>query len=150
VAAVARTSIVGACPLWKESHRFTSPDLSDLVGELVEIAFGPHDERSVEVYWRDEWVCSALPQDTLTEAQQREVIRARHEHAKELRRRQRAAAKAARTRLAPMTATEREPIEVSRPRESELDVARARSLSTASRTDLLVTRTGPPRARRAS
>ena len=61
--------------------------------------------------------------------QQREVIQARHEHAKELRRRQRAATKAARTRLAPMTATEREPAEVSRPKESELDVARARSLT---------------------
>jgi putative transposase len=131
-------------------HRYTSPDLSDLVGELVEIAFAPHDERSVEVYWRDEWVCTALPQHTLTEEQQREVIQARHEHAKELRRRQRAAAKAARTRLAPMTATEREPAEVSRAKESELDVARARSLSTAARTDLLITRSGPPRARRAS
>jgi hypothetical protein len=77
------------------------------------------------------------------------VIQARHEHAKELRRRQRAATKAARTRLAPMTATEREPADVSRPKEGELDVARARSLSATARTDLLVTRTGPPRARRA-
>jgi putative transposase len=133
-----------------KKHQYTSPDLSDLVGEMVEIAFAPHDERSVEVYWRDEWVCTALPQHTLDKDQQREVIHARHEHAKQLRRRQRAATKAARTRLAPMTATEREPVEVTRLKENDLDVARARSLSTAARTDLLITRAGPPRARRAS
>ncbi len=99
--------------------------------------------------WRDEWICTALPQHKLNKEQRREVIQARHAHAKELRRRQRAATKAVRTRLAPMTATEREPIEVSLPTPSELDVARARSLSTAARTDLLITRAGPPRARRA-
>jgi putative transposase len=143
-ARVHRYGVAHAC------HKYTSPDLSDLVGEMVEIAFAPHDERSVEVYWRNEWICTALPHETLNEEQERDVIHARKEHAKEVRRRQRAATKAARTRLAPMTASDRELAEVSRPRAGELDVVRARSLATAARTDLLITRAGPPRARRAS
>ncbi|MBV9192633.1 MAG: Mu transposase C-terminal domain-containing protein [Solirubrobacterales bacterium] len=31
-------------------HRYISADLHDLVGERVEIAFAPHDQRRVEVY----------------------------------------------------------------------------------------------------
>jgi putative transposase len=71
-------------------HRYISPDLQDLVGEHVQIAFAPHDQRTVEVYWRGEWICTAVSQETLNETQQREVIDARRRYAQELRRRQRA------------------------------------------------------------
>ena len=129
-------------------HRYISPDLHDLVGERVEIAFAPHDHRTVEVYWRGAWICTAAPQETLTEEQQRDVIDARRQYAQELRRRQRAATRAARGRLAPMTSSERQPAEVRRARLSELAAGRERSLSTAARTDLLIARSGPPRAKK--
>ena len=93
-------------------HRYISPDLRDLVGETAQIAFAPHDQRTIEVFWRGAWICTAWPQETLTPDQQREVIDARRQHARELRRRQRAATRAARTRLAPLTSTDREPAEV--------------------------------------
>jgi putative transposase len=129
-------------------HRYTSPDLHELVGEEVQIAFAPHDQRSVDVYWLGEWVCTAFPQETRTEEQKREVIDARRQHAQELRRRQRTAARKARTRLAPITDTERQAVEVNKPRATELTVGRERSLTDAARTDLLIVRDGPPRATR--
>jgi len=129
-------------------HRYISPDLHDLVGEQVEIAFAPHDHRTIEVYWRGEWVCTAAPQETLTEEQQHEVIDARRRYAGELRRRQRAATRAATGRLAPMTSRSPQPAEARLVRPSELAAGRERSLSTAARTDLLIGRSGPPRARK--
>ena len=129
-------------------HRYISPDLHDLVGERVEIAFAPHDQRSIEVYWRGAWICTAAPQETLSEEQQREVIDARRRYARELRRRQRAATRAARGRLAPMTSSEPRPMEVRRAHPSELAAGRERSLSTAARTDLLIERSGPPRPKK--
>jgi putative transposase len=129
-------------------HRYIAADLHDLVGEQVEIAFAPHDHRTIEVYWRGAWISTATPQETLTETQQREVIDARRHYARELRRRQRAAMRAARGRLAPLTGSAPEPAEVQRGRLSELAVGRERSLSTAARTDLLIGRSGPPRAKK--
>ena len=129
-------------------HRYISPDLPDLVGERVEIAFAPHDQRSIEVYWRGDWICTAAPQETLSEEQQREVIDARRQYARELRRRQRAATGAARGRLAPMTSSEPRPMEVRRAHPSELAAGRERSLSTAARTDLLIEPSGPPRPKK--
>jgi len=97
-------------------HRlaYTHPALADLVGEDVEIAFAPHDDRSVEVYWRGEWRCTAHPQHALTPAEQHAVLAARQAHAAELRRRQRAVTRTARSRIAPATAASPKPVEVRR------------------------------------
>ena len=84
--------------------QFTGPELADLVGELVEIAYTPHDDRSIEVFHRGGWRCTALPQHTLTPAQRAAVLDARKAHARDLRRRQRAAARRARSRIAPIMA----------------------------------------------
>lgn len=84
--------------------RFIAPGLAELVGERVEIAFAPHDDRALEVFWNGRWQCTAVPQETLSVGQQHEVLAARREHADELRRRQRAAARLARARIAPITA----------------------------------------------
>ncbi|MDQ6805126.1 MAG: Mu transposase C-terminal domain-containing protein, partial [Actinomycetota bacterium] len=127
--------------------RYISPDLHDLVGETVQIAFAPHDQRTIEVFWRGAWICTAWPQETLTPDQQREVIDARRQHAREVRRRQRAATRAARTRLAPLTSTDRDPADVTVARAADLAVGRERSLSAAARTDLLLGSGGPPRAK---
>jgi putative transposase len=93
-------------------HRFTAPGLADLVGEIVQIAFAPHDDRSIEVFHRGQWRCTAVPQETLTPAQRAEVLAARRAHAQDLRRRQRAAARRARARIAPITAASRTITEV--------------------------------------
>jgi putative transposase len=131
-----------------DKHNYVHPELHELVGEIVEIAFAPHDQRSVEVYWRGDWVCTAVPQETLTAEEQGEVIHARKAYAKELRARQRKAARAARTRIAPLTATDPEPVETTRLSERNADVTRA-GPAPAARTDLLI-RPGPPRARHRS
>lgn len=128
--------------------RYISPDLHDLVGETVQIAFAPHDQRTIEVYWRGAWICTAWPQETLSPDQQREVIEARREYARELRRRQRAATRAARTRLAPLTSTDRDIVEVTAAKAADLAVGRERSLTAAARTDLLLDPAGPPQAKR--
>ena len=99
---------------------------------------------------RGAWVCTAVPQETLSEEQQREVIDARRRYARELRRRQRAATHAARGRLAPMTSSDPQPAEVRRAHPSELAAGRERSLSTAARTDPLIGRSGPPRAKKSA
>jgi len=132
-----------------QNRWFTSPELCELVGEEAQIAFAPHDQRSVEVYWRDEWICTAAGQDTLSEADQRELIEARSEHARELRNRQRTAARRARTRLAPLTDTDRVPVELpaAPPDERDRPAGSERALRAAARTDLLLEHTGPPRAR---
>ena len=131
-----------------QGHRYTAVELHELVGEDVQIAFAPHDQRSIDVYWQGSWVCTAYPQETLTAEQQREVIDARRRHAQELRRRQRIAARRAGSRLAPMTDSSRQPVEMTKEPADALTVGRERSLSAAARTDLLIGRTGPPRARR--
>ena len=127
--------------------RYISPDLHDLVGETVQIAFAPHDQRTIEVFWRGTWICTAWPQETLSPDQQRQVIDARREHAQDLRRRQRAVTRSARTRLAPLTSTARDPVEVTVAKSADLAVGRERSLTAAARTDLLLGRAGPPRAK---
>jgi putative transposase len=129
-----------------ERLNYVHPELHEMVGETVQIAFAPHDQRSVEVYWRGDWVSTAVPQVTLTAEQQVEVIHARKAYAKELRARQRSAARAARTRIAPLTATEPAPVETTRLSERDAEVAQV-GPAPAARTDLLV-RPGPPRARR--
>jgi hypothetical protein len=120
-----------------QKHNYVHPELHELVGEIVEIAFAPHDQRSVEVYWRGDWVCTAAPQETLTAEEQGEVIHARKAYAKELRARQRKAVRAARTRIAPLTATDPEPVETTSLSERDADVTRA-GPAPAARTDLLI------------
>jgi len=131
-------------------HHYISAELHELVGETVEIAFVPHDDRSIEVYWRGAWSCTALPQETLSKAQQIAVIEARRAYAQDLRRRQRAATRAASTRLAPMTSTNRAPVDItlaSRRRDEPRPIP---SPASQARTDLLIGRPGAPRAKRSS
>ncbi|MDQ6805838.1 MAG: hypothetical protein M3065_12915 [Actinomycetota bacterium] len=132
---------------------FTAPEICDLVGEDAQIAFAPHDDRTVEVYWRGRWVATARAQALLSVGEQREPIEARAAHARELRNRQRALSRQARTRLAPLTDGGRTPVELPPAAPSEADQERIdageRELRAGSRTDLLLERTGPPRARKA-
>ena len=118
----------------------------------VVLAFAPHDQRSVEVYWRGAWLCTAHPHDALTRAEQERILAERRAYAGELRRRQRRAHRAARTRLAPATSEQPAPAEVTRLPERALasrerGTRREEALRSAARTDLLLG-AGPPRAKR--
>jgi hypothetical protein len=42
---------------------YTAVELTELVGDDAELAFAPHDQRAVEVYWRGAWLCTAHPHD---------------------------------------------------------------------------------------
>jgi putative transposase len=71
---------------------YTAVELTELVGDDVELAFAPHDQRSVEIYWRGAWLCTAKPHDALSRAEQRQILAERRAYAGELRRRQRRSA----------------------------------------------------------
>ena len=122
---------------------YIAVELTELVGETVELAFAPHDQRCVEVYWRGAWLCTAIPQGALSAAQQAQIMAERRADAGELRRRQRRATKRARGRLAPATADQPAAVEVVRLPDSALDEPqrqgpREEALRAAARVDLLL------------
>jgi putative transposase len=71
----------------------------------VEIRYMPQDLRSIEAFTEDGWLCTACPQDQLTREQAEAVIEQRREAAREMGRREAAASRKARARIAPLTAT---------------------------------------------
>jgi putative transposase len=131
---------------------YVAVELTELVGDSVEIAFAPHDQRTIEVYWRGAWLCAAVPHSTLSAAQQAQIMAERRAYAGELRRRQRRATRRARGRLAPATAQQPDPLEVTRLSERALDAPERRGprdeqLRAAARTDLLLPTPGRPQVR---
>jgi putative transposase len=103
-------------------------------------------------YWRGAWLCTAIPHDALSAAQQAQIMAGRRAYAGELRRRQRRATRRARGRLAPATAQQPDPPEVTRLPERALDAPEHRGprdeqLRAAAPTDLLLPAPGPPQVR---
>jgi len=131
---------------------YIAAELTELVGDDVELAFAPHDQRSVEVYWRGALLCTAHPHNALSRVEQQRILAERRAYAGELRRRQRRARRQARGRLAPATADEPAPTEVTRLTEDALSARRRAApredaLRAAARTDLLLPAAGPPHPR---
>jgi putative transposase len=131
---------------------YIAVELTELVGDDVELAFAPHDQRSVEVYWRGAWLCTAYPHAALDATEQARILAERRAYAGELRRRQRRARQRARGRLAPATTDQPSPVEVTRlPEKAQtahrVQAPREEALRAAARTDLLLPAPGPPRAR---
>ena len=83
---------------------FIAPELNGRRGEAVHIRYTPHDLRQIEVFRGDAWLCTAYPQDRLSEEQRNQVLDRRRADAAELARRQRRASRRARAKLAPITA----------------------------------------------
>jgi putative transposase len=132
---------------------YIAVELTELVGDDVELAFSPHDLRSVDIYWRGAWLCTAHPHDVLSRDEQQRILAERRAYADELRRRQRRARRRAKSRLAPATSQEPAPAEITRLPEqarasTERGARREEALRAAARTDLLLPGAGPPRARR--
>jgi putative transposase len=82
---------------------FIAPELNGRVGQVVEVRWMPHDLRTIEVFYADQWLCTARPQGVLTAEERDQVLERRRQDALELARRQRRASRQARTRLAPIT-----------------------------------------------
>ena len=102
---------LAACRAGDEVHHgglaYTAVKLAELVGDDVELAFAPHDQRAIEVYWRGAWLCTAHPHDALSASEQEQILTERRRYAGELRRRQRRAQRQGKGRLAPATARSR-------------------------------------------
>ena len=132
---------------------YIAVELTELVGDDVELAFAPHDQRAVEVYWRGAWLCTAHPHDALSRVEQEQILAERRAYAGELRRRQRRARRRVTSRLAPATSKQPAPAEVTRLPEKaraggERGTRREEALRAAARTDLLLPSAGPLRPRR--
>ncbi len=89
-----------------ENDLFVAPELNEVGrGTEVEVRYMPHDRRWIEVFTREGWLCTAYPQDRLSEEQADAIVEARHQAAREMGRRKAAASRKARARIAPLTAT---------------------------------------------
>jgi putative transposase len=82
---------------------FIAGELNGLVGEQVQVRYTPHDLRKIEVFQRDQWLCTAYPQGQLSEEERAAVLVRRREDAAELGRRQRRTSRRARAKLPPIT-----------------------------------------------
>jgi putative transposase len=49
-----------------EKAIFIAPEVTRIGGRTVEVRYMPHDQRSIEVFTEDGWLCTAYPQDELT------------------------------------------------------------------------------------
>jgi putative transposase len=83
---------------------YFAPELSGLGGEWVQVAFMPHDLRSIDVYYQDRFVATAIDQVDLTDAQKRAALARRQADAQAIEQRTKRAHRAARLRVAPITA----------------------------------------------
>jgi putative transposase len=83
---------------------YFAAELSGLGGERVQVAFMPHDLRSIDVYYEDRFLATAIDQADLTDAQKQAALARRQADAKAIEQRTKRARRAARLRLAPITA----------------------------------------------
>ena len=84
---------------------FTAPELTGRRGTAVTVLSWPHDQRRIEVMVGGDWLCTALPQGTLSPAERAEVLAERRRQKSEADSLRRKAARRARYELAPATAT---------------------------------------------
>jgi len=82
---------------------YFASELCGLAGMRVEIAFMPHDLRTVDVYHEGRFLATAAAQQGLTEEQRRAALARRRADAAAIRRRAAKACRAARLRIAPIT-----------------------------------------------
>ena len=83
---------------------YFAAELSGLGGERVQVAFMPHDLRSIDVYYQERFLATAIDQADLTDAQKRAALARRQADAKAIEQRTKRARRAARLRVAPITA----------------------------------------------
>ena len=77
--------------------------LYGLRGEKVQIAFMPHDLRTIDIYTDDRFLATAVDQERLTDEDKRRALERRHADADAIRKRAAKARRSARVRVAPIT-----------------------------------------------
>lgn len=82
---------------------YIAPELHGRGGEVVQMRYMPHDDRSIEVYRNDVHLCTAYPQGQLTPAQRDEFRAHAQDEVKRLSAARRRATRRTRTVLAPMS-----------------------------------------------
>jgi len=83
---------------------FVGPSLGRHVGRTVHVKYMPHDLRQIELFTQDgEWICTAAPQDSLSQEEAEAVIHERHAAAREMANKKARAVRRARPRTAPLT-----------------------------------------------
>ncbi len=84
---------------------FTAPELTGRRGSAVRVLHWPHDQRRIEVFLGQEWLCTAYPQGSLSADQRAEVLAERRRQKLEADALRRKAARLARYHLSPATAS---------------------------------------------
>jgi hypothetical protein len=62
-----------------DNVKFTAPELARLVGQKVEVAKRPFDRSLIEVFVDDEWLCTAVPHESLDAQARDRLLAIRHE-----------------------------------------------------------------------
>lgn len=83
---------------------YVAAELNGKGGDEVEVRYTPNDHRSIEIYHRDRWLCTAVPAEKLSVEARERVLQARRDDAKRARRYERRARRHASVRLATLTA----------------------------------------------
>lgn len=84
-------------------QRFIAAELTLMVGEQVEIYFMPHDGRLVEVFRDGKHLCTALPQDQLSDEQLNDLLARREAERHRMAGTRRRVSRKTRVRYAPVT-----------------------------------------------
>jgi len=98
------TRIINGDGIHFETKIFIAPEIIGMGGERVEVRYMPYDLRSVEVFRRGEWLCTAFPQDQVADELADAIQRQQHALNKVLGARRAAASRERSRRLAPITA----------------------------------------------
>ena len=95
--------VIGKDGIHHRGRIYFAVELSGLGGERVQVAFMPHDLRSIDVYYQDRFLATAIDQADLTDVQKRAALARRQADVKAIAQRTKRARRAARLRLAPIT-----------------------------------------------
>lgn len=94
---------IGKYGIRRNNLHYVAPELQGRGGQKLSIHFMPHDDRSVEVYLAGEYLCTAYPNNALTDEQKTAFFAHAAAEGKRLGRERRRAAARARTSLVPLT-----------------------------------------------
>jgi putative transposase len=105
-----------------KGHYYIAPELNIHIGNVVEVAWVPHDQRKVEVFAGGEHVCTAYPQDALSKEQVDRLVAKRQQDEKRASDMRKRVSRKQRVRLLPMT-TAQPPEDATVITRSEADLA---------------------------
>lgn len=97
------TKVVEKDGIHHRKHIYYADALYGLRGEKVQIAFMPHDLRSIDIYLGDRFLTTAVDQKQLTDEDKRRALQRRAADAAAIRQRGAKARRQARVRVAPIT-----------------------------------------------